>query len=80
MLVLADAHVHVYPTHDAARVFNTGIENLESLLTQLAKEDSEPAEAGDSHVKVFFLTERFDCHFFRELADHGSDLLHGVST
>jgi len=77
MLVLADAHVHVYPTYDATRVFNTGIENLESLRIQLIEGVSKRAEAEDSHVKVFFLTERFDCHFFRELADQGSDRLDG---
>ncbi len=77
MLVLADAHVHVYPTYDPTRVFQTGIDNLESLWIQMTEGGSSLADTGESHVKVFFLTERFDCHFFRELADQGSDRLDG---
>lgn len=55
MKLIADTHVHVYPCHDSARTFKSLLENLQALSVSAAK--------------ALFLTERADCHFFRDLAE-----------
>jgi hypothetical protein len=56
MLVLAVTHVHLYPCHDTVRL-------LECALGYL-----EPGRR-DGVLRILALTERHDCHAFRDLAD-----------
>ena len=54
MKIVADTHVHVYPCYDLAKVFSFAFSRLKQL-------------GGTDATKAILLTERFDCHFFREL-------------
>ena len=53
MKIVADTHVHVYPCYDPCKVFSFALSRLKQL-------------AGPDAAKAILLTERFDCHFFRE--------------
>jgi hypothetical protein len=65
MKVIADAHAHVYPCYDASASIAAAWRNLNELA---AGAGPEPAAGGDVLLAVF-LTERCDCHFFRDLRD-----------
>lgn len=60
MLILADTHVHIYPWHRTAVALRTAYRHL-----------SAP---GETCVRALFLTERHDCHFFREIQALCADL------
>ena len=53
MKIVADTHTHIYPCYDVTVAFEILIHNLEQY--------------SDSAVKMAFLAERNDCHFFSEL-------------
>jgi len=55
MLVVADTHVHLYPCHDPALF-------LDAACSNLARGHAPDA------LRILALTERFDCHAFRDLA------------
>ena len=55
MRIIADTHVHLYPCYDAATLLGHALRNL-------AAHDS-------SAIKIVFLTERSDCHYFRDVAE-----------
>lgn len=54
-MIIADTHLHIYPCYDVAKA-------LAGLFDNMGKIDPEG-------VKAAFLAERFDCNFFRQLAD-----------
>ena len=54
MRIIADTHVHVYPCYDAREIFSSAFSRLKQL-------------GGPDAAKAILLTERFDCHFFREI-------------
>lgn len=55
MRIACDCHVHVYPKHNLAKLLEHAWNNLQDI-------------APDSEIKVLCLTERFDCHFFKNAA------------
>lgn len=58
MLLAIDAHAHFYPFYDFAVWHRKAVFNLSRFL-----EEQAPANS----LAVVLLTERADCHFFREL-------------
>jgi hypothetical protein len=56
-MLIADTHVHIYPVHDAAMQIESAYANLARLR--------EPGSADFS--AALLLTERTDCHFYRDL-------------
>ena len=56
--ILADTHVHFYPFYDYERAFNAAFDNLATL---------SPVSSDEKEL-VLFLTERYDCNFFKELS------------
>ncbi|MBN1560652.1 hypothetical protein JW998_10410 [candidate division KSB1 bacterium] len=66
--LLIDAHVHIYPNFDLDRAIRSGLENFHS------------AETNGDTVKVWLLTERSDCHFFRDALTFKLDNYHFVET
>lgn len=64
MLVIADTHVHLYPSYDLGLAVDAAFENLHRLTKLVC-----PEGAADGAVKVICLTERSDCHFFKGLRD-----------
>lgn len=63
MLIVADTHVHLYPTYDLARAFDAAFENLGRLVSEVCP----GGQGSEAVVKVVCLTERRDCHLFRDL-------------
>lgn len=61
-MIAIDCHVHVYPGYDLGRFLSAAVDNLARL---------NPRDASDMEYGLL-LTERSDCHFFR---DAGSGLL-----
>jgi hypothetical protein len=61
MLIVADTHVHLYPSFDLSVALDAAFENLGKLV------GSERREGGT--VKVVCLTERYDCHMFKALRE-----------
>lgn len=59
MILVADTHVHFYPSYDLSLALRCGMENL----SRLARGVDGPM------AKALFLVERRDCRFFAELAD-----------
>lgn len=57
MPILADTHIHIYPFYDLAQFFSGAFAKMAAL--------NKNADAD----YVLFLTERHDCHFFRQLKD-----------
>lgn len=57
-----DTHVHIYPFYDLQLFFRSADKNLKKLEAELGGKNSE---------FVLCLTERHDCHFFREHRDKG---------
>ena len=55
MLIAADTHVHLYPGQDPGTAFRLGLEQLGRYARQV-------------DARVLCLTERADCHAFRDLA------------
>lgn len=53
--LFVDAHVHIYPNFDLERAIRDSLQNF-----QRAAKDQTDA------VKIWLLTERSDCHFFRD--------------
>ena len=66
MLLLADTHVHLYPTYDLAAAFDAAHTNFARRLAEVSSADGVGAEA-EGVGKVLCLTERADCNFFRGL-------------
>lgn len=54
-MLIADTHVHIYPSYDLGMAVSALSENL--------------AEINASATPVAILAERHDCHFFRKAAD-----------
>ena len=75
MLIVADMHVHLYACFDLHQAFNCAISNLNHLAGEAGK-DSGTARGG-AVAKFLFLTERSDCHFFRDIRS-GRMLLPGM--
>ncbi len=70
MPVIADTHVHIYPCYDLTAVIRNAMQNLDTLAS-----DSQSATgAREGWERVLFLTERHDCHMFRQCRDQGIDL------
>ncbi len=67
MPFVADTHVHIYPWYDLARVFQVAEYNLKRLTIQLARIYGVSAEDIIETRRIIVLTERHDCHFFRDL-------------
>lgn len=59
MIVAADSHVHLYPEYDLAHALRSGMANLARL--------AEGADPSEPRACALFLTERSDCHVFRDL-------------
>jgi hypothetical protein len=55
MRIIADTHVHLYPCYDAEKLFGCALRRL--------------GEHDGSAVKMVCLTERADCHYFRDLRE-----------
>lgn len=73
MLIVADTHVHLYPSYKLRKIYHAALANLERLqlyylkhLTDIRITRWEPT------LKVCFLAERHDCHYFRELSTRES--------
>lgn len=60
MYILADTHVHLYPTYDLSRAFRAAFENFAQLERRLAT--AEPV------LRLLFLTERSNCRYFDALS------------
>lgn len=56
-MIIADTHVHVYPTYDVERMLAHALVNL-----------GEHARGSQPAQMVLFLTERHDCNFFYDLS------------
>lgn len=54
-MIIADTHIHFYPSYDTSTAFNHLIDNLHKL--------------NPSATKAAFLTERKECCFFSDLRD-----------
>jgi hypothetical protein len=61
---ICDMHVHLYPTYDPLQVWP----RIQRALLNHASSFSPPVQL------AIFLTERADCHAFRELAEGRADL------
>jgi len=59
MPLLADTHVHLYPCHDAGRLFTGARDRLRRLV----------GPGGPPVSLLLCFTERHDCHAFRDLRD-----------
>ncbi len=70
MLIVADTHVHLYPSYDLTRALDAAFENLGRLVSDVCPE----GRGSEAVVKVVCLTERRDCHLFRELNAGGVTL------
>lgn len=55
MLIACDCHVHIYPNYNLSTLLESAWDNLHRI-------------APDSTIKALCLTERFDCHFFKNAA------------
>lgn len=62
-LVVADTHTHVYPCYDVERFFQRAFGQL-GRHAQFASKALLPS----AMLHVLFLAERWDCHFFEDLA------------
>lgn len=61
-IVAADTHVHLYPCYNLELAFTSAGRNLGRLISGVSGN-----EANVSPIKVLFLTERSDCHFFQRI-------------
>jgi len=61
-MLIADTHVHLYPCYD----LNAALGNAFNSLSLLAPEPGKAGKEGGAHLAIC-LTERQDCHFFRQL-------------
>lgn len=55
-MVLADTHVHIYPFADLDRMFSLAVRRL-------------TLPGNGTSTRALFLTERYDCSFFREMCE-----------
>lgn len=60
MFILADTHVHIYPSYVLADCFDSAFSNFNKIERKLGSTVSE--------LKFLCLTEREDCHFFASLS------------
>jgi hypothetical protein len=68
MPLVFDSHVHIYPEYPLEVFFNTAFSNLKALASRHSTAQSAPL------MLALILTERFDCHFFKELSTNKIDL------
>lgn len=62
-LLILDGHVHLYPEYNLQSAFKIGIENMKSALRK------SKLNSSTQPITVWLLTERWDCHFFRQISE-----------